>query len=138
VACSFRLSWELVFAAITAAATLPVWYWMVIHAAYQWAGTVRAIVNLGRLELARSLDLVLPRNRSAEVDMWNNVVWLVREGPAPNGDPLLRYRSARGPRQIRPSSSKGHGHSTKIFRARAGADNRRKVTKAAPLDRLDR
>lgn len=71
----------------------PLWYQLAVHAAFQWAGTVRAVVNLGRLQLAGSLGFELPRRREDEVVMWHNLVWLVREGPVAGEDPLYRFRS---------------------------------------------
>lgn len=93
--CSFvaapSVSWAM--ALLVGAALVPVWYQLAIQATYQWAGTIRAVVNLGRLELAKSLGLELPSERSDEVDMWQHLVWLVREGPVPGDDPLYRFRS---------------------------------------------
>lgn len=72
---------------------IPIWYRLAVQAVHQWAGTVRALVNLGRKPLAANLDLELPKNHGEEVDMWLQIAWLVREGPDP-ADPLRKYRNS--------------------------------------------
>lgn len=56
---------------IAAAALLAtLWYRVAVAATDDWAGAVRAMVNLGRLPLAASMGLVLPGTISSERRMW--------------------------------------------------------------------
>jgi hypothetical protein len=59
----------LVTAAVLAGLTL-IWYRLAWINTDDWALTVRALVNLGRKPLARSLGLRLPRNLNREREMW--------------------------------------------------------------------
>lgn len=67
------------------------WYLLAVRAAYEWAGAVRALVNLGRKPLAENLDLQLPTRLADETRMWHEFVWLVRDGKEPM-DALAQFR----------------------------------------------
>ena len=59
---------------VTAILVLPVlaatWYRVAVVATDDWAGAVRALVNLGRQPLAASIGLALPRSLDHERTMW--------------------------------------------------------------------
>ena len=59
---------------VTAIVALPllatVWYRVAVAATDDWAGAVRALVNLGRQPLATSIGLVLPQSLDDERMMW--------------------------------------------------------------------
>ncbi len=46
------------------------WYRVAVVATDDWAGAVRALVNLGRQPLATSIGLALPRSLDDERTMW--------------------------------------------------------------------
>lgn len=63
-------------AAIVALLLLPVFYRGAVSSTTYWNGTVRALVNLGRLALAKQLGLRLPGTLAGERLMWERVAAL--------------------------------------------------------------
>lgn len=59
-------------------ALIPVWYRSAVTATDEWAATVRALVNVGRVPLAGSLGLALPATLESERRMWTLVAKLTR------------------------------------------------------------
>ena len=60
----------LVLLGILTIALGPWWYRLAVTSTTYWASTVRALVNVGRKELATALGLRLPREVEAEREMW--------------------------------------------------------------------
>lgn len=93
--------------ATTIAALLPltvIWYRLAVVATDEWAGAVRAMVNLGRHPLATALGLTLPREIDDERAMWLIVGNLVRTGFHPGLTTLDAYRTASGNQLAGPES----------------------------------
>ena len=83
--------------AATMAGLLPltaIWYRLAVVATDEWAGAVRAMVNLGRQPLATALGLTLPEGLKEERTMWLLVGDLVRTGFQPGLTALDTYRAA--------------------------------------------
>ncbi|MFF8575533.1 hypothetical protein ACF07F_24630 [Streptomyces sp. NPDC015237] len=82
----------------TTIAALPplmlLWYRLAAVATDEWAGAVRAMVNLGRHPLAAALGLTVPDRVEEERAMWHLVSDLVRTGFHPGQTALDPYRSA--------------------------------------------
>jgi hypothetical protein len=70
-----------------------VWYRVAIVATDDWAGAVRAMVNLGRLPLADAMGFALPQAISAERTMWTLAVKFVQEPYSPRAAALDEFRS---------------------------------------------
>jgi hypothetical protein len=83
--------------AATAIVALPllaaVWYRVAVAATDDWAGAVRAMVNLGRQPLATSMGLSLPETNNGERAMWTLTAELARGPYTPAMAALDRYRS---------------------------------------------
>jgi hypothetical protein len=75
------------------------WYRIAVVATDDWAGAVRALVNLGRQPLASSLGLELPLTLARERTMWSATVSLVQGQSAPDTSALDEFR---GPENARP------------------------------------
>lgn len=84
--------------AAAAIAGLPllaaVWYRVAVAATDDWAGAVRAMVNLGRQPLATSMGLTLPETSDGERAMWTLAAELARGPHTPELTALDRYRSS--------------------------------------------
>jgi hypothetical protein len=84
--------------AVAAIAGLPllaaVWYRVAVAATDDWAGAVRAMVNLGRQPLATSMGLALPETGDDERAMWTLAAELARGPYAPELTALDRYRGS--------------------------------------------
>ncbi|MFJ3714342.1 hypothetical protein [Streptomyces sp. NPDC090057] len=85
------------------AATIPVllplmmlWYRLAVVATDEWAGAVRAMVNLGRHPLAAALGLTVPKKVEEERAMWHLASDLVRTGFHAGLAALDTYRTAPG------------------------------------------
>lgn len=55
-------------------------YRLSIVATDEWASAIRAIADLGRLPLAKSLGLILPQGLEEERQLWRAIYWLDRDG----------------------------------------------------------
>jgi hypothetical protein len=64
--------WLFVIGVLSVAAA-PGWYLLAVQACSYWSGCVQALVNLGRVPLAKSLGLTLPASLSEEREMWLTV-----------------------------------------------------------------
>lgn len=69
-----------------------VWYRVAVVATDEWAGAVRAMVNLGRQPLATALGLTLPREIEEERAMWSLTGELVGAAFHPARTALDTYR----------------------------------------------
>jgi hypothetical protein len=69
------------------------WYRVAVAATDDWAGSVRAMVNLGRQPLAASLGLELPKTITQERSMWSLAVEFVRDPYAPELTALDEFRA---------------------------------------------
>ncbi|MFC9690046.1 hypothetical protein ACFTSF_15990 [Kribbella sp. NPDC056951] len=81
----------------TIAVLLPLtllWYRLAVVSTDEWAGAVRAMVNLGRHPLAAALGLTLPQGIDDERSMWLLVDDFVRTGFHPGLTTLDAYRTA--------------------------------------------
>jgi hypothetical protein len=77
-------------------ALLWLWYRGAVIGVSFWRSSTQAMVNLGRVELARSLGLELPKALAAERDMWQRVTSFVYFSAADNTDDTMldAYRTA--------------------------------------------
>lgn len=75
---------------------LPVWYRTMITASSYLATTVRALVNLGRVNLADNLGLRLPATVAAEREMWEALsTFIFWEYEQSAGEALSKFRKAK-------------------------------------------
>lgn len=65
---------------LAAVVAAPASYRLAVLNTRSWAGVVQAVVNLGRVGLARQYGLCLPRRLEDERDMWNRLSWFT-SGP---------------------------------------------------------
>lgn len=72
------------------------WYRLAVVATDEWAGAVRAMVNLGRHPLATALGLTVPSKVEEERAMWHLASDLVRTGFHPGQTALNTYRTPSG------------------------------------------
>ena len=82
--------------ALTLAALLilsAVWYRVAVSATDDWAGAVRAMVNLGRQPLATALGLTLPEQLADERAMWTSTAELASFPYRTGFTDLDKYRS---------------------------------------------
>lgn len=70
-----------------------VWYRVSVVATDDWAGSVRAMVNLGRQPLAASMGLELPKAITDERIMWRLAVEFVRNPYTPEMTALDQFRA---------------------------------------------
>lgn len=63
--------------ALIAFSTVPISYHFAIRNIIQWSLSVKAMVNLGRIELANSLGLKMPAKLEDEQEMWSAHYWTV-------------------------------------------------------------
>jgi hypothetical protein len=68
----------LVSGGVAVVLALP-WYRLAVNSTGHWHSTVQALVNLGRLPLAQSLGVGIPKELKREREMWQQVTWFVRE-----------------------------------------------------------
>ncbi|QYN21318.1 hypothetical protein [Amycolatopsis sp. DSM 110486] len=64
-----------------------VWYRVAVVATDEWAGAVRAMVDLGRAPLAAAMGLTLPVRLADEREMWRATGDFVGKGPTDALDP---------------------------------------------------
>ncbi|MGW3284802.1 hypothetical protein ACWDR3_09180 [Streptomyces sp. NPDC001002] len=83
--------------ALVLAALVPVWYRCAVSATDEWAAAVRALVNVGRLPLAASLGLDMPKELAAERVMWSLVSRIPRIPYHEHAAALDRYRRSPAP-----------------------------------------
>ena len=78
-------------------------YYAAVRATDAWASSVKAMVDVGRVPLAKGLGLQIPAKLAEERDMWQHVVWLLGFAYKPQaGTELDPYRQA-------PNGNSGHG-----------------------------
>ena len=68
---------QLLLTTLIGAASAIGCYWGAVLATDSWAAAVRAMVDLGRVPLAKSYGLVLPSTLQDERDMWQTLGWLI-------------------------------------------------------------
>jgi hypothetical protein len=85
--------WLVVGAIIGLPLMANVWYRVAVVATDDWAGAVRAMVNLGRQPLAKSMGLTLPKTLDDERTMWTLTVELARVPYNPGMTALDEFRS---------------------------------------------
>jgi hypothetical protein len=98
--------WPLVGMIIGLPLLAILWYRIAVVATDDWAGAVRALVNLGRQPLASSLGLELPLTLARERTMWSATVSLVQGQSAPDPSALDEFRA---PENARPPGDPGPG-----------------------------
>lgn len=69
----------------------------IVHTTGEWAYTVKALVNVGRLKLAEELGLQLPDNLEQEKKMWGLVTRYVAFSDPAIGRDLDQFRKQRRP-----------------------------------------
>ncbi len=74
-----------------------IWYRVAVAATDDWAGAVRAMVNLGRAPLAAALGLALPPTIALERRMWTLTAGLVRDPYRQAAATLDEFRSVADP-----------------------------------------
>jgi hypothetical protein len=109
-----------------------VWYRVAIVATDDWAGAVRAMVNLGRLPLTTSMGLALPQAIGDERAMWALAVDFVRYPYSPRAAALDAFRRAPeeadkvglepggGAEVVRIKPDAGSGDGVSVLRRRGG------------------
>jgi hypothetical protein len=85
---------KFVFAGAMIFSTLASYQMAILSCGY-WKSTVQSLVNLGRIELARSLGLKLPPTIEAEREMWGEVTSFVFFGKPEAGKKLDGFRRQR-------------------------------------------
>ncbi|MEU9642510.1 hypothetical protein [Streptomyces sp. NPDC048188] len=93
--------------AVVIAGLLPLtmlWYRLAVVATDEWAGAVRAMVNLARHPLAAALGLTLPQRLEDERAMWRLASGLVDTGFRPGLSALDAYRTAPSEPSAAPTS----------------------------------
>jgi hypothetical protein len=84
---------------IVALAAIPASYNLAVRNVVDWSLSVKAMVNIGRVNLAEALSLDMPRTLEKEREMWSAHFWTVEV----NQDAYLAsYNSFRRPRGYRP------------------------------------
>lgn len=58
---------------------VPAWYKLAVLNTRYLGSVVQAIVNVGRVELAKKMGLSIPRKLQDERDMWERIFWFVDE-----------------------------------------------------------
>jgi hypothetical protein len=86
---------------VVALAAIPASYNLAVRNAVDWSLTVKAMVNVGRANLADALSLEMPATLDKEREMWSAHFWTVEV----NQDAYLAsYNSFRRPRGYRPEA----------------------------------
>ena len=68
-------------------------YYAAVKATDAWASSVKAMVDVGRIPLAKALGLQIPAKLAEERDMWLRVAWLLEFAYKPQaGTELDPYR----------------------------------------------
>jgi hypothetical protein len=58
---------------------VPAWYRLAVLNTRYLSSVVQAIVNIGRIELAKKMGLIIPRKLQDEREMWERTFWFVDE-----------------------------------------------------------
>jgi hypothetical protein len=74
-----RASPALVTVALVSLVAVPVWYQLAVISTRYLGSVVQAMVNLGRVELAKSMGLTIPPKLEDEREMWKRLFWFVYE-----------------------------------------------------------
>ncbi|WP_326837432.1 hypothetical protein VSH64_21505 [Amycolatopsis rhabdoformis] len=82
-----ELPWVTAGALVALLVLAAVWYRVAVVATDEWAGAVRAMVNLGRAPLAEALKLTLPGQLAGEREMWRSAGEFVGREPTAALDP---------------------------------------------------
>lgn len=77
---------------VLAALSMPASYHLAVRNLVDWAQSTKAMVNLGRLELAKALGLDMPKQLEDERKMWAAHYWAVEINDASS---LTAYNSFR-------------------------------------------
>jgi hypothetical protein len=96
-------------------------YYAAVRATDAWASSVKAMVDVGRVPLAKQLGLQIPAKLAEEREMWQRLVWLL--GFAYNADAATeidRYRLA-------PNTESEDGYDSGILREREASDRHRRT-----------
>jgi hypothetical protein len=80
------------FVGVFALATTPFAYRMAIENIAEWAAATKALVNLGRLDLATHLGLRMPNTLADEREMWDAYVAVIEENDPSESETYDRYR----------------------------------------------
>lgn len=64
---------------IIALLLVPAWYKLAVLNTRYLSSVIQAIVNVGRVELAKKMGLIIPRRLQDERDMWERTFWFVDE-----------------------------------------------------------
>lgn len=59
--------------------SVPAWYRLAVLNTRYLSSVVQAVVNVGRVELAKKMGLSVPRKLQDERDMWERTFWFVQE-----------------------------------------------------------
>lgn len=86
-------AWKLWALAGGLIALTPVWYRTAVVATDDWAGAVKAMVDLGRKPLAEALALQLPQSLAAERSMWELAGGLTSSPYSERAGELDRFRT---------------------------------------------
>jgi hypothetical protein len=86
--------WTVAGALVALLVLSAIWYRVAVVATDEWAGAVRAMVNLGRRPLATALGLELPGTIDAERAMWRHTSDLVGSEYTPGVALLDPYRTS--------------------------------------------
>jgi hypothetical protein len=86
--------WPVVAVVIGLPLLAVIWYHIAVVATDEWAGAVRAMVNLGRQPLADSMGLELPQTLALERTMWSAAIALVQGRHALNTAALDEFRAS--------------------------------------------
>ncbi len=88
----YRGSLGLFVLGVAVGGAIPVSYLLAVKNVKDWAGAVRALVNLGRRPLAESLGLNMPKGLIEERHMWASYLWAIEQL---DGDVVPYYDSYR-------------------------------------------
>jgi hypothetical protein len=77
---------------LIAVAVIPISYHLAVRNVLDWSQSVKAMINVGRVNLAAALNLQLPRTLEDEREMWSAHYWAVELNQQ---DSLPRYNSFR-------------------------------------------
>ncbi|MET9260273.1 hypothetical protein [Amycolatopsis sp. NPDC004079] len=110
------------------------WYRLAVQATDEWAGAVRAMVNLGRHPLAAAFGLSVPREMDDERTMWRLVGELVRDGHDPRLAALDAFRVTAEGQAVEPPAPSGDSvpAATPSDSGGPGADGQREASGKLP------
>ena len=73
------------------------WYRLAVTSSTYWSSTVQALVNVGRVKLARQLGLAVPLSLTEEQKMWGYLTSFVFYADGESGKALDAYRKSPTP-----------------------------------------